>query len=87
MKAQLRQIMKNQYPEIVENGDSTYNTVYLGSFLSLDPCGRYHHVLSNNGLTRKCENFWARLERATNEIGAWIESGEGNALDVFLCWG
>ena len=60
-------------------------SVYLGSFLSLDPCGRYHHAPSPNGVSSKCERFWGSLEAVASDLGGWIESGEGDPLDTFFC--
>ena len=60
-------------------------SVYLGSFLSLDPCGRYHHAISPNGISSKCERFWENLETVASDLGGWIESGEGDPLDTFFC--
>lgn len=62
-----------------------YQMTFLGSFISLDPCGRYHHVISPNGLTAKCTRFWASLEETAHELNAWIQEGEGDPTDIFLC--
>lgn len=64
---------------------STYQSEYLGSFLTLDPCGRYHHCLSPNGITARCERFWQNLDDVAADIGGWVESGEGDPLDIFFC--
>ena len=74
------------------NGETVYDdgegnilaSFYLGSTLSLDPCGRYHHFLSPNGLTARCERYWENLERAAEELGLSITSGEGDPCDVFV---
>lgn len=73
--------------EKVEGNDYEigYMTIFLGSYLTLDPCGKYHHFLSPNGATKKCEAFWERVEKAADEVGGWISSGEGDALDIFFC--
>lgn len=67
------------------DGESDYQGIYLGSYMSLDPCGRYHHCLSPNGATDRCERFWEALERAADRLGGWIESGEGDPTDIFFC--
>ena len=87
--------IKKALKDIIETGDfetvkddfndCNYKCNYLGSYLSLDPCGKYHHILSLNGVTKRCERFWTNLEECAEELNAWIESGEGNGLDVFLC--
>ena len=71
--------------EETENMDGEQiKTVFLGSYISLDPCGRYHHILSPNGYSARCERFWNSLERAAEELGGWIESGEGDPTDIFF---
>jgi hypothetical protein len=92
IKKALKTCMKKM--EITEDWDTSnydndksayYMSVYLGSFLDLDPCGRYHHVLSPNGIQKRCERFWDNLELCANELDCWIESGESDGLDIFLC--
>jgi hypothetical protein len=63
-----------------------YVSVYLGSFMSLDPCGRYHHCNSPNGLTNKCVAFWRRLESAALCAGGCIDSGEGDPTDIYFTY-
>jgi hypothetical protein len=69
-----------------DDRDGIIASVYLGSYLSLDPCGKYHHFLSPNGITKRCERFWWNMEECADELGAWIESGQGDGLDMFLSW-
>ena len=57
--------------------------IFLGTVFALDPCGRYHHMLSPNGLTAKCERFWESLERQLEKRGMWLESGEGDPCDQY----
>ena len=57
--------------------------IFLGTVFALDPCGRYHHMLSPNGATRKCERFWESLERQLERRGMWLSSGEGDPCDQF----
>ena len=65
--------------------EEPFYSVYIGSFLSLDPCGRYHHVLSPNGVTKNCMQFWESLDKVASQLGGWIESGEGDPLDQYFC--
>lgn len=58
---------------------------FLGTVMALDPCGRYHHCLSPNGVSSRCEAYWEALERAAERLGGWIENGEGDPCDVFFC--
>jgi hypothetical protein len=62
-----------------------YYSNYLGSFMSLDPCGKYHHILSPNGATQECVDFWDTLNELAEEKGMWIEGGEGDPTDIYLC--
>jgi len=62
-----------------------YECIYLGSFTDLDPCGRFHHILSPNGITKRCIRFWDNLEECAQELGCWIEAGEWDGTDIFLC--
>ena len=56
-----------------------------GTAMYLDPCGKYHHVLSPNGITKKCTQFWESLYGIANDLNMWIEPGEGDLCDVFIC--
>lgn len=60
-------------------------STYLGSVMSLDPCGRYHHAISPNGITSRCARFWENLETVASDLGGWTESGEGDPTDIYFC--
>lgn len=65
-----------------ENGDNS-ESIFLSSFLDLDPCGKYHCVIVPNEPLKKCERFWESFHRAAEELGGYITSGEGDYTDVF----
>jgi hypothetical protein len=65
--------------------EGQYMSNYLGTYMSLDPCGKYHHFLSPNGVTKKCEQFWSSMDKAAQSLDMWIQSGEGDPCDIFLC--
>ena len=65
--------------------EDNYQMNYLGSYMSLDPCGKFHHFLSPNGITTRCERYWGNMDKACNNLGMWLESGEGDGCDVYLC--
>lgn len=65
-------------------GGNVIASLYLGSYLHLDPCGRYHHMLSPNGATRRCEDFWDSLERQLDKRGLGMEGGEGDPADIYV---
>ena len=68
-----------------EMDEGQYLTNYLGSYMYLDPCGKYHHFLSPNGIEKRCMRYWDNMERAASELQMWIEPGQGDLCDVFLC--
>ena len=55
-------------------------SVFLGSTYGLDPCGRYHHMLSPNGVTQRCEQFWESLERQLEKRGLWLDGEDDMAI-------
>lgn len=89
-KREIKGWLKSEISEMVTvpevtHSDGAYRSVYLGTATELDPCGRYHHVLSPNGYTSRCGRFWENLENVAQELGGWIEAGEGDPLDTFFC--
>ena len=61
--------------------------VYVGSVLFLTPSGKYYVPWSTNVTEEEAledELFWEAAENAASELGCWIESGDGDPLDVFL---
>ena len=85
IKKELKSLLPQMESVYDDFNDTEYLSTYLGSYMSLDPCGRYHHFLSINGATNKCEAFWERLESAANDLDGWIESGEGDPTDIYFC--
>jgi hypothetical protein len=72
------------------DSDGYYMQEYLGSVMSLMPSGKYYTAWANSNVTEKeaerDERERERMESAANEVGAWLESGEGDPTDIFLCW-
>lgn len=66
-----------------DDGFSVCARDYVGSFFTLDPCGRYHHMLSPNGITRGCEAYWEALEAEADRLGFSVEGGEGDPIDQY----
>ena len=87
--AQNLALLKDAMPDMEETptmeGEDLIYSVYLGSFMFLDPCGRYHHCISPNGLTNRCINYWESLDKAADRLSGWIESGEGDPTDIYFC--
>ena len=78
----LKDVMKKAIE--VRDDDGTFKRVDVGSFMSLDPCGRYHHVLSPNGITPDCERFWESLEKVAGRLNGWVSNGEGDPTEIFF---
>ena len=76
---------EEEFDEVEDCDDEPYESSYLGSFMFLDPCGRYHHFLSPNGATPECERYWENLNNSADELGMWIQAGEGCSTDIYLC--
>lgn len=85
IKGMLVASIADMEPVISEEANSLFFSVYLGSYMSLDPCGRYHHILSPNGVTKNCAQFWDSLEKIADLLGGWIEGGEGDPTDIYFC--
>jgi len=88
-REEIKQFLKDSMKDknVVEATDDegrTFKSVYLGSFMSLDPCGRYHHILSPNGITGRCEQFWESIEKVAGELHGAISSGEGDHTDIYF---
>lgn len=89
-KREMVKALRSYIPEMEQvapeyPNDDPYRSVFIGTFMALDPCGRYHHILSPNGITSRCERYWENLEAAANELGGWIEDGEGDPCDQYFC--
>lgn len=69
----------------VDEYGNKYVSYYAGSFMQFDPCGRYHHLFSPNGITSICEDFWEDFEEVVKELGYEMESGVGDPCAIFLC--
>jgi len=85
---QLKDIKRNpkywDVADVYPDEGEPYYTTFLGTFMYLDPCGRYHHILSPNGISKRCIRFWDNIDKACNKLGMWISAGEGDLCDVFM---
>lgn len=63
--------------------------VYLGSILSLYPSGKYWVLWANDNVSsdeQKHDSAYAEaLENIANLYGGWIESSDGDPLDLYFC--
>jgi hypothetical protein len=86
MRREIRRILvEEKFEPMTGLGGDEYIGVYLGSYMNLDPCGRFHHAFSPNGMTKKCERYWENLESVAIEFNCWIEPSDGDPTDIFLC--
>jgi len=89
LKAELKRVIKKAekegsfYRYVNENGDDS-ESIFLGDFMSLDPCGKYHCVIVPNEPTKRCERFWNNFHKVAEELGGYITSSEGDFCDVMF---
>ena len=66
-----------------------YIAVYYGNILDINPSGKYYTPWANSNVSEEeaeeDEEFWEEIERVLSEKGLWYESGEGDALDIYIC--
>lgn len=58
-------------------------SVFIGTVTALDPCGCYHPFYEE--APAECVKYWDAIREAAEEAGMWIEHGEFDPIDVFLC--
>jgi hypothetical protein len=80
-----RILVEEKFEPMTDMEGAEYECYCLGSFMDLDPCGRFHCTISPNGITKRCERYWDNMESVASELGCWIEPGEGDPTDIFLC--
>lgn len=75
------------YGDAVVYDDGAGNLIaraFVGTVMSLDPCGRFHPLLAPSSPTEDCEAFWADLEDDLNARGIALMAGEGDPCDLFV---
>lgn len=83
MEMELKKLIPKM--EITEDEEgNAIKSIYLGSYMSLDPCGKYHHFLSENGATDECDTYWENLDKAASNLNGCIVSGEGDPTDIYF---
>jgi hypothetical protein len=87
----LRDFVENVQPGENEGEDdaSPYESWYLGTVFALTPSGKYYTPWARSNVTdtegARDERWYDALEQAANKLGGWIESGEGDPLDLYFC--
>jgi len=82
-RKELKAELKTYLPQLEDQGNGRLSA-YLGSVLALDPCGKYHDLLSPNGPLSDCERYWQTLTSVACELGCTIETGENDSCDIYL---
>lgn len=93
--AEAEEIVSSAWPELEsaeineDYDDNRIQSVFLGTVFALMPSGKYYTPWANGNVTEEeaetDELFTDALEAAAEKRGAWIESGEGDPCDLFLC--
>ena len=69
--------------------DETYLGQYIGTVFSLCPSGKYYTPFANSNVdimeATKDMYFYETLERLLNDKEYWLQSGEGDPCDLFVC--
>jgi hypothetical protein len=68
--------------------DNTYLADYVGSVMSVFPSGKYYMPWCSNFTWREAAMdycFHEGLESVLDDHDYWIESGEGDPTDLFVC--
>lgn len=66
--------------------DTRVLSFFWGKWMNLDPCGRYHHFLSPNGVKPECEAYWTDLDEAMDDVNfdGCVHVGDGDPTDIFI---
>lgn len=72
--------------DVDEYSGTITKSVYLGTFMALDPCGRYHHTIAPNLVTQNCLDYWENLDAAADRLDGYISSGEGDPCDIYFTY-
>lgn len=89
-----KQIENNFYPhmldlvEVEDEFGNKYLCDYLGSVMSVFPSGKFYMPWTSNQTIRdvwKDRAFAEALEDVLESYGMWLQSGEGDPTDLFIC--
>jgi hypothetical protein len=68
--------------------EEKYISVYYGNILGINPSGKYYTCWTTNQTEEDVNEdslTWETIEEKLSELNLWVESGEGDALDIFIC--
>jgi hypothetical protein len=65
-------------------------SIFLGTVMSLTPSGKYYTPWANSNVTPNDianDALWYEaLDAVAESYDGWVESGEGDPCDLFVCW-
>lgn len=71
-----------------EFGGDSYQSFFIGTVFSIFPSGKYYMPWTTNQTEEDVEldaEFKELVEEWLGERNMWLESGEGNPCDLFVC--
>jgi hypothetical protein len=82
-----KKVKKKDMELIINDYEDKYYTMYIGSILSYNPSGKYYMPWTTNQTDDDIDQdtlFWEYIYEHLPS-NTWIESGEGDPLDLYLC--
>ena len=70
-------------------GEDSYHGTYLGTVFAIMPSGKYYTCWTTNQTDDdelKDSIFMEVLEEVASQHGAWVENGENDPCDMFVCF-
>lgn len=76
-------------PEEFNDYDTHYARYFIGTVFSIYPSGKYYMPWANSNvsLIEACKDsiFHETLQEKLEKMDLWLESGEGDPCDLFVC--
>lgn len=94
---QLRRILNigmdidNQDPQELDGGldNDVVRMIYLGTVMNMTPSGKIYYPFAHSNVTIKeaaLDEVWREyMERELGKHNLYLETGEGDPCDIFLC--
>ena len=65
-------------------------SVFLGTIMALTPSGKYYMPWACSNVSeeeaQQDEAWYEALEAVADSYDGWVESGENDPCDLFVCW-
>jgi len=74
--------------ELLGDDSNKYKALYICSWLSIIPSGKYYMPWCSNFTTKEAlrdQIYLETLENVLDQHNLWYESGEGDPTDVYFC--